>query len=516
MAAWRKATTRLTTRHPRALGASDVLAGTSVALVLVPQSLAYAQLAGMPAHHGLYAAALPPIAAAFFASSPYLQTGPVAVTSLLTFGALETLALPGSEEYVALGLLLALAVGAMRLGVGLSRSGVIAYLMSHPVLLGFTSAVGVLIVSWQLPTTLGVSAPGNHFLGQAWWALTHLGAWKVEAIAISLMVLLVMAAGRRVHPLFPGVLVAAAFAVAYSVLADYSGPTVGDIPTGLPKVTLSYPWESLPSLVVPALVIALVGFAEPASIARTFAALERKPWDPNREFISQGVANVTAGVTGGFPVGGSFSRSALNRRAGARTRWSGAVAGAVVLAFLPFADSLSSLPKAALGAVLIAAVVGLIRLRVLFALRHYPRAQFLVGWVTFAATLAFAPHVEWGVVVGVAAAIAVHLWRELSLDIDTGVADDTLHLELRGVLWFATVGRLEVAFVRLLTEHPEARHLSLNMRGVGRLDLSGALALAALLSDAKKAGLTVRLEEVPPRAGRLLDRVLEHEAVREA
>ena len=508
--------TRLAVRRRLPLEVSDVVAGASVALVLIPQSLAYAQLAGMPPHHGLYAAALPPIAAAFFASSPYLQTGPVAVTSLLTFGALETLASPGSEDYVALGLLLALVVGAVRLAVGLSHSGVIAYLMSHPVLLGFTSAVGVLIVAWQLPTAFGVSAPGDHFLGQAWWALTHASAWRADAIAISLMVLLVMAAGRRLHPLFPGVLVAAALAVAYSVLADYPGPTVGEIATGFPAVTLSYPWTSLPSLVVPALVIALVGFAEPASIARTFAALERKPWDPNREFVSQGVANVTAAVTGGFPVGGSFSRSALNRRAGARTRWSGAVAGLVVLAFLPFAGGLSSLPRAALASILVAAVVGLVRLRSLLDLRHYPKAQFLVGWLTFAATLAFAPHVEWGVVVGVSTALAVHLWRELSLDIETWFADDTLHLELRGVLWFATVGRLEIAFVRVLTEHPEARRLSLHMGGVGRLDLSGALALEALLSDAEKAGLTVRLEEVPPRARRLLDRVLKREAVRDA
>jgi SulP family sulfate permease len=492
----------------RRLEVRDLVAGASVALVLVPQSVAYAQLAGMPPQHGLYAAALPAVAAAFFASSPYLQTGPVAVTSLLTFGALETLASPGSDDYVALGFLLALVVGVARLTVGLSRSGVIAYLMSHPVLLGFTSAVGVLIVSWQLPTTLGVSAPREHFLAQAWWALTHPGEWKADAIAISVMVLALMLAGRRVHPLFPGVLVAAALAIAYSVLADYGGPTVGDLPTGLPELTLSYPWESLPSLLVPGLVIALVGFAEAASIARTFAAVERKPWDPNREFVSQGVANLTAGVTGGFPVGGSFSRSALNRRAGARTRWSGAVTGLVLLAFLPFAGSLSSLPRAALGAILIAAVAGLIRLRSLFELRRYPKAQFLIGWITFAATLVFSPHLEWGVIVGVGTAIGVHLWRELTLDVDTWITGDTLHLELRGVLWFATVGRLEVSFVRLLAAHPESRGLAVHMGGVGRLDLSGALALKALLADAEHAGLAVRLEGVPPRARRLLDRVM--------
>jgi len=488
--------------------AGDVLAGTSVALVLVPQALAYAQLAGLPPHHGLYAAALPPLAASFFASSPYLQTGPVAVTSLLTFGALETLASPGSEDYVALALLLALVVGVARLALGLLRGGVLGYLLSYPVLIGFTSAAALLIIASQLPTALGVEPPVDGVLQGAAWAIGHPGAWTSASILLSAVVLGLVLFGGRLHVLFPSVLVAIAVAIALSAAIDYGGATVGEIPDGFLPLTLSYPWQSLPSLLVPGIVIALIGFAEPASIARTFAALERKPWDPNRELIGQGVANLAAGVSGGFPVGGSFSRSSLNRRAGARTRWSGAVTGMVVLAFLPFAGLLSSLPKAALGAIVIGAVLTLVRLRSLVELRRFPKAQFLIGLLTFVATLAFAPHVEWGVITGVATATAVHLWRELTLDIETWVTGDTLHLELRGVLWFATVGRLEVTFVRLLTEHPEPRSLALHMDGVGRLDLSGALALKALIADAEQAGLDVHLDEVAPRARRLLDRVL--------
>ena len=500
-----------TTRWKRGglrLEAGDLVAGVTVALVLLPQSLAYAQLAGMPAYRGLYAAVLPPIVAALFASSPYLQTGPVAITSILAFGALSALAPPGSDEYVELGLLLALVVGVARLVLGLLRGGVLAYLMSYPVLVGFTSAAAVLIVSSQLPTALGVEPPVGGILHSGAWALAHPGAWELSAILLAAGVLALVLLGGRLGPRFPAVLLAIVGATLLAAAADYGGSTVGPIPASFPPLTLSFPWDSLGSLLLPGLVIAVVGFAEPASIARTFAALERKHWDSSREFVSQGAANVAAAVTGGFPVGGSFSRSALNRRAGARTRWSGAVTGFVVLAFLPFAGALSSLPRAALAGIVIAAVLGLIRIGSLLELWGHAKPQVGVGWITFAATLAFAPHVERGVIVGVATATAVHLWRELLFDFDSWTEGETLHVRLRGVLWFGTVGRLEERFVRVLAAHPEARSLAVHMGGLGRIDLTGALALRGLLEDAEQAGLAVEVQEVPPRAQGLMTRVL--------
>jgi SulP family sulfate permease len=487
----------------------DVVAGISVALVLLPQSLAYAQLAGMPADRGLYAAALPPIAAALFASSPYLQTGPVAITSLLTFAALAPLARPGSDEYVALGVLLALVVGAVRLAIGLAKGGVIAYLMSQPVLIGFTSGAAILIVASQVPAALGADAPSDGVLGRAAYALRHVGEWEETAILLSLATLALTLAGGRLHPLFPGVLVAVVLAIVYSHLASYGGDTVGPIHVAPLDVSFAG-WDSLPELLLPGLVIALVGFAEPAAIARTFAVQERRRWDANREFVSQGVANVAAAASGGFPVGGSFSRSALNRLAGARTRWSGAITGLAVLAFLPFAAALSSLPGAVLAAVVIAAVVPLIRLRPLLRLVRYSRGQFVVAATTFALTLALSPHVERALVVGVLLAIALHLRRELALEVSSWVEDGTLHLRPRGVLWFGTARRLEDAVLDLLARHAEASRLAVHLDSLGRIDLTGALALRALLQDARRGGLAVELLNVRPRwrglAARVIDR----------
>jgi len=489
----------------------DLVAGFSVALVLVPQSLAYAELAGMPAERGLYAAALPPLAAALFASSPYLQTGPVAITSLLTFGALSAVAVPGSGEYVALALLLALIVGVVRLAIGLARSGVVAYLMSQPVLLGFTSAAAILIVLSQLPTALGVDPASEGVLERAADAFADVGAWETSALLLSVATVALVLLGGRLHALFPGVLVAAAVAIAYSELADYGGATVGSVGGGLPPFSVDFPWTSLGTLALPGLVIALVGFAEPAAIARTFAAQERRPWDPNREFVSQGVANVTAAFSGGFPVGGSFSRSALNRLSGARTRWSGAVTGLLVLAFLPFGSALSSLPKAVLAAIVIASVVGLIRLLPLLRLFRFSRGQFVVGAATFVLTLVLSPHVERALVIGILLSIGLHLRRELSLEVASWTEGSELHLRPRGVLWFGSARTLEDAVLKLLAEHSDAERLVVHLDALGRIDMTGALALRALLQDAREAGVTVEVVDVRARWRGLVARVIKRE-----
>ena len=465
----------------------------------------------MPPERGLYAAALPPIAAAAFASSPYLQTGPVAITSLLTFGALSELAVPGSGEYVALALLLALVVGVVRLAIGLARSGVIAYLMSQPVLLGFTSAAATLIVLSQLPAALGVDARPGGILDDAANTLVHPGSWEPTAVALSLVTVALVLGGGRLHPLFPGVLAAAALGIVYSELAGYGRATVGEIDGAVPPFSLEFPWGSIEALVLPAIVIAIVGFAEPAAIARTFAAQERARWDPDREFVSQGVANVAAAVSGGFPVGGSFSRSSLNRLAGARTRWSGAVTGLAVLAFLPFASVLSPLPEAVLAAIVIAAVVGLIRLLPIVRLFSYSRGQFAVASATFALTLALAPRIERALLVGIALSIALHLRRELGLEVASWSEDGTLHLRPRGVLWFGTTRTLEEWILASIAAHADAARLVVHLDGLGRIDMTGALALRALLQDARNAGIEVDVVGVRARWRGLAERVIERE-----
>ena len=493
----------------RRITRGDVIAGISVALVLIPQSLAYAELAGLPAYYGLYAAALPPLAAAFFASSRYLQTGPVAMTSLLTFGALSAFAEPFSEEWIKLSALLALVVGGTRLALGLVRGGVIAYFMSQAVLVGFTTAAAILIVSSQLPTALGVVAEGETILARLWWTVTHAGHWEVAAIVLSTVTVLLVAGGRRVHRLFPGVLIAVLVGIVYGTVGEYGGLQVGAVDLSLPDSPFSLPWADVWALLVPGAVIALVGFAEPASIARIFAAQDRERWSPNRELISQGVANVASGLSGGFPVGGSFSRSSINRLVGGDTRWSGAVTGAAVLVFLPLAGVMSDLPRAVLGAIVIAAVARLIDIPRLLRFWRLSPAQALVAWITFAATLILAPRIDIAVVLGIGLGITVHLWRELRAPVGSAYADGVLTVRPEGVIFFGSSPDVAEAMTDLLAQHPDADRVVFDLSAVGRIDLTGALALKTLVDDARLAGLEAEIGGVPDHAERVLRAVWE-------
>ncbi len=381
--------------------AADVVAGLSVALVLIPQSLAYADLAGMPPWHGLYAAATAPILAAPFASSRYLQTGPTAMMALLTAGGLSTLAISGSSQYVALAAMLALVVGVARVIVGVLRAGAVAQVLSEPVVRGFTLGAAVLIGASQLPAALGLRAQGATVLHRAFWTVSHPASWVGGAILLSVLTIALMYGGKRIHALFPGVLVAAAMGLIGGAAGISVGPLLGDVPAGLPGLQLVLPWDQLPLLIVPGLVIALVGFAEPTAIARTFADEDGESWNANREFVSQGVANLASGLFAGFPVGGSFSRSSLGRVAGDRTRWAGAVTGLAVLLFLPFAGLLAPLPRAILGATVLGAVLKLLDPRPVLAMWAERRGEALVAWATLIATLISAPHIEYGVIAGI-------------------------------------------------------------------------------------------------------------------
>lgn len=492
----------------RLLTLGDVVAGISVAVLLVPQSLAYARLAGMPPYIGLYAAALPPLAAAFFASSPYLQTGPVAVTSLLTFGALSPLAPPGSPEYVQLGGLLAVVVGVTRLAIGAFKAGDIAFLMSEPVLRGFTLGAAILILASQLPGVLGVPDPGVGVLGSAARALGEAGSWELAAIGLSALTLLLTLGGRWVHPLIPGVPLAAAAGIAATLLLGYRGSVLGDVPTRLPPLTVDLPWRQLPRIALAGIVIALVGFAEATSIARIYAARERQHWDADRDFVSQGVANLAAAVSGGYPVGGSFSRSALSHLLGARTPRSGAVTGLAVLAFLPFASLLAPLPTAVLSAIVIASVVSLLEIRPILMLWRISRPQFAVAGVTFALTVLLSPHIEQAVVLGILFAIGIHLWREFRVQLHARADGSTLHINPEGVLWFGSAEALKSSIFDLVADHPDATGIRFHMERLGRIDLTAALVLEGLIDDLEDAGLDVEVAGIHPKTARALKGVL--------
>lgn len=488
----------------------DVIAGASVVLILIPQSVAYAELAGLPPQVGLYAGALPPIAAAFFASSPYLQTGPGAPTALLTLGALLPLAARGTPEYVALAALLALVVGVTRLAVGLLRAGAVAYLMSQPVLLGFTAGAATLIVASQLPGALGVTGVTSAgVLPGAVEALSHPGQWEITSLVLTVATVTLIVVARRISPLIPAVLVACAGAIVYSVVSGYTGPVVGDVPTGFPVLSLDLPWRSLPLLLVPGAVIAVVGFSEAASIARTFAAEERTRWNPSREFVGQGMANLASGLSGGMPVGGSFARSTIGRMSGATSRWSGAVTGLLALAFLPVADLLEPLPRAVLSAIIVAGVVALVKPRPLLALWSHSRLQALVGYGTFALTLLLSPRVDQAVLLGVVMALGIHAWREMRPKLHSWVEGETLHIRPEGVLWFGSAPELEEEAFELLFRDDGTTRIVFHLASLGRIDYTGALGLRQLEADARAAGVEVEFRDVPTHAHRIFARVLD-------
>ncbi len=392
--------------------AGDLVAGVSVALVAIPQSLAYAELAGLPVELGLFGAAIPAIAAAFFVSSKQLQTGPVALTALLVFGALSPLAEPLSTEYIQLAALLALMVGVVQVALGVFGGGRLASLLSEPVLLGFSTAAATLIVSSQIPRVLDVARGDGTVIVEAVSAILSPGEWRLSAILISIGVAATMIIGRRLHPLFPGVLVAVILALIFSLAVGYQGATIGELSGEFVSLQTNFQWSSFGQLISSALVIALVGFTNPAAIGRKFATEDGEDWDANREFVSQGVANLTAGLSGAFPVGGSFGRSSLNRQAGATSRWAGAITGVVVLLAIPFTPQLAALPSAVLGAIVIVAVAKLIEIRRILGLFRESTAQALVALGTLIATIASAPQVHWGVLAGVVFALAAHVIGE--------------------------------------------------------------------------------------------------------
>lgn len=479
----------------------DLVAGISVALVALPQSLAYAEIAGMPPQYGLFASALPPILAAFFVSSRYLQTGPVALTALLAFGALEPLATPQSGQYIELAALLALLVGVFRVALGLLRMGGVAYLLSEPVLTGFTTGAAILILSSQLPKIFDVATDGDGVLADAWQAITSPDEWQTGAIGFSLLTLGCMFGGRRLNKLFPGVLVAVIAGVIVSAVTDYSGSVVGELDGGFVSLTFDFPWDQIGDLTLPALVIALVGFAEPSSIARTFAAEEREPWDANREMVSQGVANLASAFSGAFPVGGSFSRSSLNRLAGANSAWAGAITGTFVLLALPLTPLLEDLPSAILGAIVLGAVVKLVAVGELVRLVRRNLLQAAVGIGTLVATLVSAPRVERGILVGVALALGSHLYRELQVTTPSSRNGDVLTVAPEGVLWFATIPNIERLIRLEIAEHPDIATVVLDLGGVGRMDYSAAAALRRLVEEISTTVNAVSVEIINVRQG---------------
>jgi MFS superfamily sulfate permease-like transporter len=628
----------------------DFLSGLTVALVLIPQSMAYAQLANLPAYHGLYAAFLPPLLAAAFGSSHQLATGPVAVVSLMTATALAPLATAGSTSFVAYAILLALIVGAFQLLLGVLRLGMVVNFLSHPVVNGFTNAAALIIATSQLGKLLGVEVEsGEHHyqtvIATVRAALVHLHLPSLLLGGLALVIMIVL---KRLAPRVPNVLVAVGITTVLSwaigfdrqqsiaaerigdpaVLAGVhgynlhldaldrkmeervglgaclreitaksgsgsveaievasriavldvlvtqlrarisadrddlrrirlveesepeaggklrqadgnetgadgrrwrirvgnqridpaairlmsGGAVVGGIPPGLPKVRapkldLGVVLDLLPMAVI----ITILGFMEAISIAKAMAAKTGQRLDPNQELIGQGIANMAGAMTMGYPVSGSFSRSAVNYQAGAVTGMSNVFSSLVVLVTLLFLTPLLyHLPQSVLAAVIMMAVIGLVNVG---GFIHAWKAQRYDGFIsiaTFSATLYFAPHLDRGILLGVLLSLVFYLVRTMKPD--TAILSRTPEgayrnaarwnletcrhvavLRFNNSLFFANVSYLEEATLGLVSSMPELRHVLIVGNGINELDASGEEMLSMVVSRLRARGIDVSL-----------------------
>ena len=625
---------------------ADLIAGMTIALVLIPQSMAYAQLAGLPAYYGLYAAFIPGIIAALWGSSGQLATGPVAVVSLLTASGLAPRAATGSSQVIALAILLAMMVGIIQLMLGVFKLGVVVNFLSHPVIIGFTNAAAIIIGLSQLNKLFGVSmGRSEHFIQDIWGVLQQIGETHLPTLLIGVSAFALIWSMKKFAPRLPGVLIAVALTTVVSWYIDFEhngrgqieeimdaevktlankfsqtearinelngkvsaksaelkqhlngpasssqhtaalnyeiellrlelkdaegenrklarslrkfifeqvpaaeeqparlylagqvpqaeksdgyrwrikreskgelmlvggGEVVGAIPAGLPQFDMpKLSLEMFASLLSGALVISLVGFMEAISIAKAMAAKTRDRIDPNQELIGQGLANIVGSFSQSFPASGSFSRSAVNLNAGARTGMSSVFAGIIVLLTLLFLTPLLyHLPQAVLAAVIMLAVVGLVNFKAIGHAWHIHKHDGIASVVTFAATLAFAPHLDNGIMVGAGLAILLYLYRTMTPRVailgryhDGTLRDAKVHklpvseniiaMRYDGSLYFANVSYFEDAILEAVANNPRARHLLIVSNGINQLDASGDEVIHHIVERLRSNGIRV-------------------------
>lgn len=508
----------------------DLVAGITVSLVAIPQSLAYAQLAGVPAYFGLYAALLPTVIGAVFGSSRQLSTGPVAMTSLLTAASIAPLAQHGTEWFYACVILLALLSGLFQILFGILRVGVLLNFLSHPVLMGFINAAALIIGLSQLPTMLGISAQqSNHFMLDIWQVVTHIDTMHELSLVFGATAIVTLLALKKFTPRLPGVLITVALLtwVSYAIgFAEMGGRVVGVVPQGLPSISIPpLDWNASIALLPASFVIALISFMEAMSSAKVIAIKTRQPWDENKELIGQGLAKVAAAFCHSMPVSGSFSRSALNLASNAQTGLSSIISALFVLLTLLFLTPLLyHLPKPVLAAVIMMAVINLVNFPVIFSAWRASRDDGIASVTTFVATLAFAPNIQNGILVGIILSLSLLLYRMmrphivlLGLHQDGTLRDAERHnlprlhsrlgaLRFDGALRFVNVSYFENAILKLERDNPEIEHILIKCSGINEIDASGVDMLSNLVRRFKSNGITLSFSGLKKQVQEVMDR----------
>ena len=493
----------------------DFVAGLTVALVAVPQALAYAQLAGVPAYYGLYASLLPVIFGVLFGSSPLLSTGPVAMTSLLTAASIMPMAAFGTEQFYSYVVMMALLSGLFQILLGVTRMGVLLNFLSYPVLRGFINAAAIIIGLSQLPSMLGLTLKNStHFLSDVLHVVENAANMHNLSFLFGGGALIVLLLLKRFAPRLPGVLIVVAGATYLSYLIGFEeqgGKVVGLIPQGLPGFSMPpLEWKASMEMLPTAFVIALISFMEAMSSSKIIAIRTRTEWNENTELIGQGLAKIASAFNHAMPVSGSFSRSALNLASGAKTGMSSLFTALfVLLTLLFFTPLLYHLPKAVLSAVIMIAVFGLINVQTIKESWIASKLDGVAAIVTFVATLIFAPNIQNGILTGIILSLILFLYRTMKPRIVLlGVGEDgvlrsakrynlpKLHAEITairfdGQLYFANVSYFEKAIFYLISQDPAPKVILIVGNGINGLDASGVETLRNLLDRLRQNGITM-------------------------
>jgi len=527
---------------------ADIIAGVTVGFVIVPQSMAYAQLAGLGPQYGLYASFLPVLIGAIMGSSRQLSTGPVAVVSLLTAAALGEIVTDPSS-YAVYAALLALIVGMFQLSLGILRLGFVINFLSHPVVTGFTNAAAIIIGASQLPKVFGirvinsndtdwvsgcqplslierienVGSSGLHTIcnaDQSYETIARLLEaalfyTHLPTLAMALMGVLGIVVLQRFFPRMPAILTIAVISTAASFLIDYEamgGAIVNSIDIdGLFSFKIpSFDFNAMGTLFIYAITISLIGFMEAISVAKSMAATTKQRLDVNQELIGQGLSNIASSFFQGYAVSGSFSRSAVNLTAGAVTGFSSVVTAIIVgLTILWLTPLLYHLPQATLAAIILMSVVNLIHFS---PLRHAWKVEKHDGWVgllTFIMTLIFAPHLENGIAFGIIMSLGLFLYRtmepnftELSVQKGSIIAsrfiDDTTEVsnavkiaKWSGSLYFANAAYFETKLLELISNNEELKYIIVDVASIVQVDASGEQVLRNLVESCSDSGVEI-------------------------
>ena len=520
---------------------SDGVAALIVTIMLIPQSLAYAMLAGLPPEVGLYASVAPLLLYAVFGTSRVLAVGPVAVVSLMTAAAIGQHAPAGTPEYWAVAITLAFLSGLLLLSMGLLRLGFLANFLSHPVISGFISASGILIAASQLKTLMGVSAEGHNFLDLSLSLMSQLGQVHVLTLAIGAATVAFLFWVRSgLKPLLqrlgmkpraadvvaktgPVAAIAVTTLLTWALDWQVQGvKIVGAVPQGLPPFTLPL-WDLglWQALLVPALLISVVGFVESVSVGQTLAAKRRQRIEPDQELVALGSSNLSAALTGGFPVTGGFARSVVNFDAGAQTPAAGVfTAAGITLASMFLTPVLYYLPQATLAATIVVAVLSLVDFSILRKTWNYAKSDFSAVVATLVATLTVG--VETGLILGVGVSLALYLYRtsrphmaEVGLVVGSehfrnvqrhavAVSPRVLSLRVDESLYFANSRALEDRINSTVASRHGLVHVILQCSAINDIDASALESLEAIDLRLRGAGVRLHLSEVK---GPVMDRL---------